>query len=44
VGDNGVNFQVTGDSSSVVPEPSSISLLVIGMAGGLYLFRRRLTA
>jgi hypothetical protein len=44
VGDNGVNFQVTGDSASTVPEPGSISLVLIGMAGGLYLFRRRLTA
>jgi hypothetical protein len=44
LGDNGVNFQVTGDSGSVVPEPSSISLVLIGVAGGLYYFRRRLTA
>jgi hypothetical protein len=41
-GDRGLNFEVTGDST--VPEPSSISLVLIGMAGGLYLFRRRLTA
>jgi hypothetical protein len=43
-GDNGLNFQVTGDSGSVVPEPSSISLLLIGMAGGMCLLGRKLTA
>jgi len=41
-GDWGLNFQVTGDST--IPEPSSISLVLIGMASGLYLLRRRLTA
>jgi hypothetical protein len=44
LGDNGVNFQVTGDSASTVPEPGSISMVLIGIAGGLFLFRRRLTA
>jgi hypothetical protein len=43
-GDLGLNFQVTGDTVSPVPEPSSIGLVLIGMAGGLCFFGRRLAA
>jgi hypothetical protein len=43
-GDNGLNFQVTGDPASVVPEPSSSLLLASGLAGFAGIVRRKLRA
>lgn len=41
-GDNGMNFQVTGaPASAIVPEPNSLSLLLVGLAFGLCLLGRR---
>jgi hypothetical protein len=39
-----LNGQITGAQQTTVPEPTTVSLLVVGLLGGAYAVRRRQTA